>query len=136
MKAWLDHIVLNVRDIDKALKFYTQVIGLESERVEEYRAGEVVFPSVRINADTLIDLAPPELWVGLDSDPALAPNLNHFCITVEKAEWEQLEWRLREHAVDIESGPMTLWGAHGDATAFYVQDWDGNQLEIRYYDSN
>ncbi len=33
----LDHIVLNVGDIDRALKFYTEVLGLEGERVELFR---------------------------------------------------------------------------------------------------
>jgi extradiol dioxygenase family protein len=138
MKAWLDHIVLNVRDMDKALKFYVEVIGLVPERLDEYRAGKVLFPSVRINADTLIDLLAPELWAsemaGTEALPASVPNVNHFCITIEKADWESLEWRLREHSVEIDSGPMTLWGAHGDATAYYIYDWDGNQVEIRYYE--
>ena len=34
----LDHIVLNVGDIDRALQFYTGVLGLEGERIEQFRA--------------------------------------------------------------------------------------------------
>ena len=49
----LDHIVLNVSDIDRALTFYTDVLGLEPERLDEFKAGEVGFPSVRINPDTI-----------------------------------------------------------------------------------
>jgi catechol 2,3-dioxygenase-like lactoylglutathione lyase family enzyme len=56
----LDHIVLNVRDIERALKFYTQVLGLPGERVEEFRAGKVGFPSVRINSDTIIPQRSPK----------------------------------------------------------------------------
>ena len=44
----LDHIVLNVGDIESSLRFYTDVLGLKGERVEEFRAGKVGFPSVRI----------------------------------------------------------------------------------------
>jgi hypothetical protein len=54
----LDHIVLNVGDIDRALQFYTGVLGLAGERVEQFRAGKVGFPSVRINDATIIDLFP------------------------------------------------------------------------------
>ncbi|HTF91925.1 MAG TPA: VOC family protein, partial [Verrucomicrobiae bacterium] len=54
----LDHIVLNVKDIDRSLKFYTEVIGLEGERVAAFRDGKVGFPSVRINETTIIDLFP------------------------------------------------------------------------------
>ena len=54
----LDHIVLNVSDIDRALDFYMRVLGLSGERVEEFKAGTVGFPSVRINPRTIIDLFP------------------------------------------------------------------------------
>ena len=53
----MDHIVLNVGDIDRSLKFYTEVLGLAGERIEEFKAGKVGFPSVRINQDTIIDLS-------------------------------------------------------------------------------
>ena len=54
----MDHIVLNVEDMDTILDFYTNVLGLEPERLEEFRQGKVGFPSVRISADTVIDLFP------------------------------------------------------------------------------
>jgi catechol 2,3-dioxygenase-like lactoylglutathione lyase family enzyme len=54
----LDHIVLNVSDIERSLKFYTEVLGLQAERLDEFKAGKVGFPSVRINGDTIIDLFP------------------------------------------------------------------------------
>src|SRR2546427_5462202 len=54
----MDHIVLRVRDVDKSLRFYTEVLGLQPERVVQFQAGEVRFPSVRLNDDTIIDLLP------------------------------------------------------------------------------
>ena len=54
----MDHIVLNVPDIDRSMAFYTQVLGLESERWEEFRQGKVPFPSVRVSPETVIDLFP------------------------------------------------------------------------------
>ena len=130
MKAWLDHIVLNVSDMDRQLAFYCDVLGFAPERVAEWRAGKVLFPSVRINADTLIDLAPPGLWSGERSG---AVNLNHFCINVAPADWEPLLARLASANVAMDAGPMTLWGAHGNATSYYLKDPEGNQLEIRCY---
>ena len=38
MKAAMDHIVLNVVDVERALAFYVEVVGLQPERVEAYRA--------------------------------------------------------------------------------------------------
>jgi extradiol dioxygenase family protein len=93
-----------------------------------------LFPSVRLNADTLIDLAPPEMWGGDGPDAARgAVNLNHFCLCVNTEEWSALEARLAAAGVVPEAGPMTLWGAHGDATAYYYKDPEGNHVEFRYY---
>jgi extradiol dioxygenase family protein len=130
LKATLDHIVLNCRDTDRQLAFYCDVVGLAPERVGEYREGKVLFPSVRLNADTLIDLAPPTVWSG---DRAGAPNLNHFCMSIEASEWPALIARLERAGVKMDAGPMTLWGAHGNATSYYLKDPEGNQLEIRCY---
>ena len=51
----LDHIVLRVKDVETSLRFYTQVLGLQPERVAQWRVGEIRFPSARLNADTIID---------------------------------------------------------------------------------
>ena len=37
----LDHIVLRVSDVERALAFYTNVLGLTPERVEKWRAGDL-----------------------------------------------------------------------------------------------
>ena len=52
----LDHIVLTTEHVDDMLAFYTTVLGLEGVRVDEWRRGEVPFPSLRVDATTLIDL--------------------------------------------------------------------------------
>src|SRR5436305_2957253 len=96
----LDHIVLNVRDIDRSLDFYSRVLGLEAERVEEYRAGKIGFPSVRVNRSTVIDLFP------LANDaPARSENLNHFCLVWEDDEVETVIDDVRAHGVEIERPP-------------------------------
>ena len=51
----MDHIVLRTKDVEESLRFYTEVLGMQAERVEQWRAGEVRFPSARLNADTIID---------------------------------------------------------------------------------
>jgi catechol 2,3-dioxygenase-like lactoylglutathione lyase family enzyme len=70
----MDHIVLNVPDINRSLAFYMDVLGLEPERLDQVRRGEITFPSVRVSADTVIDLFPMkpgealghDRWRGLD----------------------------------------------------------------------
>ncbi|MBM3222690.1 MAG: VOC family protein, partial [Candidatus Tectomicrobia bacterium] len=79
----MDHIVLNVEKMDAVLDFYMNVLGLESERLDEFRQGKVPFPSVRINADTVIDLFPLKEPVPATATP-LRTDLNHFCMVIGK----------------------------------------------------
>ena len=57
MECEMDHIVLNVEDDEKMITFYSKVLMLAPERLEEYNAGDVPFPSVRLNSDTITDNA-------------------------------------------------------------------------------
>ena len=47
MHAKLDHVVLWSDDPLRAVEFYEQVVGLTPVRLEEFRAGQAPFPSVR-----------------------------------------------------------------------------------------
>lgn len=130
----LDHIVLNVKNVERSLEFYMGVLGLQGERVEEFRQGKVGFPSVRIHAETLIDLFPA-------SDPTGAQqrrdkkegNLNHFCLVVGQEDFAGIVDYLNENGVVIKQGPVSRWGARGRATSVYFFDPDGNEIEIRCY---
>ena len=133
MKFSLDHIVLNVNDVERALGFYTKVVGLAPERVEQWRKGELLFPSLRISADSIIDLLPPEMWGGAGPDEK-RPNVDHFCLCIDAASWPALQTRLADAGVEIEVGPVTLYGAHGNGTAVYIRDTEGNRVELRFYE--
>lgn len=130
----MDHIVLNVRDMDRVLDFYTNVLGLAGERLEEFRQGKVPFPSVRINSDTLIDLFPVTAETG--TAPATAPTvLNHFCLVIDPTDMARVVEHLERHGVTILQGPATRWGAHGNGVSIYFHDPEQRQIEIRCYDS-
>ena len=131
----LDHIVLNVRDIDRSLKFYTEDLGLQPERLEEFKSGKVGFPSVRINGDTIIDLFPSK-DAGPEARPAsekINRNLNHFCLVVGQEDFSGVVNYLTRRQISIREGPVSRWGARGRATSVYFFDPDGNEIEIRCY---
>ncbi|MEJ7584080.1 MAG: VOC family protein [Acidimicrobiales bacterium] len=64
----LDHIVLVVRNTEQAMAWYRDMLGLEPIKLDEWRRKEVLFPSLRIDATTIIDL--------LEGEPT-GENLNH-----------------------------------------------------------
>lgn len=130
----MDHIVINVKDMDTVLDFYTQILGLEAERLAEFRQGKVPFPSVRVNHDTVIDFFPASAEAAAGEKMALA-SLNHFCLVVDKADMPQVIQHLQQHGVTIEQGPVPRWGAHGTGMSIYFYDPEQRQIEIRYYDN-
>ena len=129
----LDHIVLNVGDIERSLQFYTGVMGLKAERLEEFRSGKAGFPSVRINADTIIDLFPVRGRQSRPSDGEPAGNLNHFCMVTGKEDFAGIVDYLKDNNISIREGPVSRWGARGRATSVYFLDPDGDEIEIRCY---
>jgi len=134
MQCLMDHIVLNVEDDERMIAFYSKVLMFEPERLEEYRAGDVPFPSVRLNPDTIIDLFPKKMSEKTARAGGGRENLNHFCIALSKGTWEKLLKRLQANNVEIEEGPVPRWGAHGTGTSIYFRDPEGNLIEARYYE--
>jgi catechol 2,3-dioxygenase-like lactoylglutathione lyase family enzyme len=130
----LDHIVLNVRNIDRSLEFYINVLGLTPERLDEFRAGKVGFPSVRINQETIIDLFPmPEGKSVQENDGKREANLNHFCMVIGQEDFAGIVDYLKEKEIAVREGPVSRWGARGRATSVYFLDPDGNEIELRCY---
>ena len=136
MECLLDHIVLNVADDEKMIAFYSKVLEFAPERLQEYRAGDVPFPSVRLNSDTIIDLFPKKMWHKSARAEQGRENLNHFCIALSKETWQNLLQRLQAKNVAIEEGPASRWGAHGTGTSIYFRDPEDNLIEARYYESH
>ena len=126
----IDHIVLRNKDVETSLKFYTDILGLQPERVEEWRAGAVRFPSARINADTIID------FFGSDQEPIGkegVKNQDHFCMVIEPTDMEALKAKLEALGVAIQAGPGKRCGSHGDGISLYIYDPDDNVVELRHY---
>jgi catechol 2,3-dioxygenase-like lactoylglutathione lyase family enzyme len=130
----LDHIVLNVADIDRSLEFYTDVLGLRPERLEEFKSGKVGFPSVRINDRTIIDLFPiKDAPAAKQGTEKVNGNLNHLCLVVSHHDFSGIVSYLTQREIAIREGPVSRWGARGRATSVYFLDPDGNEVEIRAY---
>jgi catechol 2,3-dioxygenase-like lactoylglutathione lyase family enzyme len=118
----LDHIVLNVADVERSIRFYCDELGLQGERIDEWRRQEVFFPSVRVNAGTILDLL---------QTARTGENTDHFCLVVAPTDFDALKASGRFEVVD---GPGRRFGARGDGTSLYIRDPDGNTVELRYYD--
>jgi catechol 2,3-dioxygenase-like lactoylglutathione lyase family enzyme len=124
----IDHVVLEVADPERSAAFYIDVLGLAPVRLDEFRAGKVLFPSVRISEDSLIDLFPRLMWRGPE-----ARNANHVCLATTTEGLAQLKARLAERSIAIVRTDDHNFGARGFGRAIYFNDPDGNSVEVRDY---
>ena len=116
----LDHLVIRRADIEASLEFYVDILGLQPIRVDQWRQGEVLFPSVRITSTTILDLC---------DGASTGTNVDHICLEIEPTDLNDLSIALPQ---SHRGGH--LFGAQGHASSLYVQDPDDNTIELRCYD--
>ena len=116
----LDHVVLKVRDMDRSIAFYRDVLGAHEER----RVESIGLVQLRAGR-SLIDLVPmPE------DTSAGSGNMEHFALTIEPFEPEALAAHLQAHGID--PGEVAeRYGADGYGPSIYLPDPDGNVVELK-----
>ncbi|MCL7423863.1 VOC family protein [Streptomyces sp. YS415] len=137
--ARLDHAVLWVSDPIGSAEFYEKTLGAEPVRLADYAAGQVPFPSVRLNEETILDLMPLTMAERMTMLPGAAESaghpVNHLCVALGADAFDALLDRLQERAVPVSDVAFGSFGARGPAKrSFYFRDPDGNVFEARHYD--
>lgn len=125
----IDHLVLNVADVEASAAWYVRVLGMR--RVDfESRTGlrvAVQFGQQKINlrpadADTV------EWFTGV----APVPGSGDLCfVTTLSPDAVKAHWVAE--GVAIEAGPVPRSGARGAMTSVYCRDPDGNLIEVATY---
>ena len=120
----LGHLVLKVRDIDKSLRFYTEMVGLQ---VSDWIDDRMVF--LRCGSDHH-DLALLQLPPNAIEKPAGEyVSIEHFSYRVESVEEiMKITDMLQQRGIEIDRGP----GQHGPGgnTFIVFRDPDGNNVEF------
>jgi glyoxylase I family protein len=124
----IDHVVLRVTDLDRAIRFYTEVVGLTVER----RQDEIGLVQLRIGL-SLIDLVSVDGRLGRMGGAAPGAegrNMDHLCLRIADFDAEAVRRDLA--AAGMEVGDEGLrYGSTGEAVSIYATDPDGNGLEFR-----
>jgi catechol 2,3-dioxygenase-like lactoylglutathione lyase family enzyme len=118
----IDHVVFNVADVERAVQWYEEHLGLRAERLEEWRRGEVPFASVRISDSQLIDLF---------AQPRTGDNVDHVSLVVDPS--VDLNALAASGEFDVVHEPFVIWGARGHGLGMYIRDPDGNTIELKHY---
>ena len=119
--AGLDHLVLRVTDLDRAIRFYGEVLGCHVER----RLEEPKLVQLRAGA-SMIDLVPA------GSAPQLAEgrNLDHFAVRISAFDFPALAAHLQRHGIAV-GEVKRRYGAEGYGSSLYITDPDGNVVELK-----
>lgn len=125
----LDHVVLRCRDLKTMAAFYCDVLGCTVDRWRD----ELGLVHLRAG-NTFIDLAEVEKARarrgGDEPTEVAAPNMDHFCLNVGKVDAAALAAYLAEKNVPA-AAPVMRYGATGDRLSIYLNDPEGNSVELR-----
>ena len=127
----IDHIVINVRDVDVAAAWYQRVLGMTRD---VWNAGpgrgpvtSMKFGRQKINLRPIT--ATQEQWF---TGKQAAPGSDDLCF-LTKATPQAVADHLRACGVAIEEGPTQKRGAMGPIVSVYCRDPDGSLIEISSY---
>jgi len=118
----LDHVVLRVRDQVASQRFYTTILGLTLDHVND-RARLIQLRAGRHLID-LLPLAPGET-------AAPSTRMDHVCLSVRCVDLAGAAAWLRQRGVTVEGDVAQRRGAFGDGGSIYIQDPDGYRIELK-----
>jgi len=119
------HTMLRVGDLDRALSFYVEVLGMRELRRKDYPGGR--FTNVFVGYGDEASTAVLELTHNWDTRTYdLGSGYGHVAIEVDDAYKACEEVKKRGGKVTREAGPMK----HGTTVIAFVEDPDGYKVEF------
>lgn len=119
------HTMLRVGDLERAIDFYTKVLGMQVLRRKEYPGGR--FTNVFVGYGDESKEAVIELTHNWDTKTYdLGTGYGHVAIEVENAYQACEQVRQRGGKVTREAGPMK----HGTTVIAFIEDPDGYKIEL------
>jgi len=124
----IDHVVLRANDLENMIRFYSEVLGCRLER----GPGELGLAQLRAGR-SLIDIVDVNGRLGRKGgrapDPE-APNMDHLCLKVRPWNPDAVQQHLREQGVEV-GEIVSRYGASGSGPSLYIEDPEGNTVELK-----
>ena len=124
----IDHVVLRVSDLARALDFYCDVLGCKIERTKE-DLGLVQLKAGAALID-LVDIAGKLGRAGGAPPGAEGRNVDHFALRIEFFDEDEIREHLAAHGV-APGEAKSRYGSDGEGPSMYITDPDGNVVELK-----
>lgn len=118
----LDHVGLNVDDVERSIRWYQDVLGLS--RVHEEAWGD--FPAVLVAGETGVALFPRENASEVRPERS-TEDMSHVGFRTTRRGLEAAKAEVERRGIEFHEGD------YGIAWSIYFDDPDGNQIEITTY---
>ena len=123
----IHHIALNVKDLDRAEKFYTEVLGFSVT----HRFSKGLRHLMLDTGNAAIALfEAPDLETRASLDQLSETGYMHLAFKTTRERFDQIIAEMKEKQVTIDSGPVR----RGNGDSIYFNDPDFNHLEIHCKD--
>ncbi len=128
----LDHVVLNVRDVEVSAAWYARVLGMSRHDFQPPYG--VARTSMKFGA-MMLNLRPVDMdKVAWFTGAEAVAGSDDLCFLTQSSPEDVLR-HLEASDVAVEVGPVARRGARGAMTSVYCRDPDGNLVEIARYDA-
>ena len=124
----IDHVVLRCTDLDTMLEFYCGTLGLALAKRNE------ALGMVHLRAQgAMIDLIALDGALGRAGGAAPGSggrNMDHLCLRIDPFDLPRLSRYFEARGIAVKEA-RTRFGFEGDGLSFYVQDPEGNRVELK-----
>ena len=124
----IDHVVLRVRDMDRMIRFYEDVLGCRVEKRQE-KLGLIQLRAGSSLID-LVDVAGELGRMGGAAPGREGRNLDHFALRTAAFDAAALRAHLARHGIEM-GDVKPRYGAEGEGPSVYIEDPEGNVLELK-----
>ena len=123
----IDHVVLNVANVELSAAWYQRVLGMEREDFGPQNRTALKFGGQKINLRP-IDADVRSWPTGVCADPGAGD----LCF-ITAVPPDEVVGHLHDNGVPIVQGPVERAGALGPILSVYCRDPDGNLVEVASY---
>lgn len=124
----IDHVVLRVRDVARAQAFYCGVLGCSVEKLQ----AELGLTQLRAGSSLidLVDVAGTLGRAGGAAPGTQGRNMDHVCLRLRDFDAAAIRAHLGAHGIDA-GQPVSRYGAAGQGPSIYIEDPEGNVVELK-----